>query len=257
MRILTLGDVFGTPGTEYIAANLAKFKIAEKIDFTVVNGENSAAGNGIDAKSSSALLNAGADVLTGGNHSFKWHSFHDTLSQSSAILRPHNYPSSAPGRGYTVVRARNGLRVLVMSFVGQLYMEPADNPFISCDRLLDSIKGTYDISICDFHAEATSEKAAFARYFDGRINIIVGTHTHVQTCDEQLLPQGSAFITDLGMCGPDESIIGLNPDKVIRTFLTRIRDKSETAEGKVTAHGAVFVVDEGSGYVTGVKRIKF
>ncbi len=223
----------------------------------IINAENSAPGNGLDIKSAEVLIAAGADVLTGGNHTLRRHDIFDYLDESDCVLRPLNIPPSAPGKGYTIIRASEGLRILVINVLGQVFMDPADNPFNACDRLLAEQEGKYDLAVCDVHAEATSEKAAFARYFDGRIQVIFGTHTHIQTADECLLPKGSGFITDIGMSGPIDSILGTKPEPVIKNFVTRIHDRFEAGEGENFINGAVFEINTSTRCVTSVKRIRY
>lgn len=257
MKIIALGDVVGSAGTEYAVKLINRIKCVENGDLVIVNAENSAPGNGLDQKSADALFNAGADVLTGGNHTLRRHEIFDYLDDHNAALRPLNLPPSAPGKGFIIMRASQGLRIMVINVLGQVFMDPVDNPFTAVDRLLNEQNGKYDICVCDIHAEATSEKAAFARYFDGRINVIFGTHTHVQTADECILPKGSGFITDLGMCAPIESILGTKPEPVIKNFVTRVHDRFEAAEGELALCGAVFEINPATKRVTSVKRIKY
>ncbi|PKM61078.1 MAG: TIGR00282 family metallophosphoesterase [Firmicutes bacterium HGW-Firmicutes-21] len=257
MRIIAIGDVVGSNGTEYALKLIRKIRNAEKGDLVIVNAENASPGNGLDTKSAEALLGSGADVITGGNHTLRRHEVFDFLDENSNTVRPLNLPPSAPGKGFTIIRACEGLRVMVMNVLGQVFMDPADNPFTAADRLLAEQEGNYDLCICDIHAEATSEKAAFARYFDGRIQVIFGTHTHVQTADERILPKGSGFITDLGMCGPVESILGTKPEPVIKNFVTRVHDRFEAGEGEIKLCGAVFEIDTAKKCVKSVKRIKY
>lgn len=257
MRIIAIGDVVGSAGTEYVCKHLSRIKHTEKGDLVIVNAENSAPGNGLDAKSADAIFAAGADILTGGNHTLRRHEIFDYLDENSCAIRPLNIPPAAPGKGFTIVRACEGLRVMIINVLGQVFMDPADNPFNAVDRLLAEQDGKYDLCVCDIHAEATSEKAAFARYFDGRIQVVFGTHTHVQTADECLLPKGSGFITDLGMCGPIESILGTKPEPVIKNFVTRIHDRFEAGEGEIAINGAVFEINTSTQCVTSVRRIRY
>ena len=257
MRIIAIGDVVGSNGTEYAQKLLRKIKSNEKGDLVIVNAENAAPGNGLDSKSAQALLDAGADVLTGGNHTLRRHEVFDFLNENGNALRPLNLPPAAPGKGYTLIRSKQGLRVMVINALGQVYMDPADNPFTAVERLLNEQSCNFDLCVCDIHAEATSEKAAFARYFDGRIAVIFGTHTHVQTADECILPGGSGFITDLGMCGPVNSILGTKPEPVIKNFVTRVHDRFEAGEGEIKLCGAVFDVNISQKKATSVRRIVY
>ncbi len=256
MKILTIGDVVGPAGVSALDAELRRIKTACSADLVIVNAENAYIGNGLDVRSAEAIFAAGADVLTGGNHSLRIHDSFGYFDENDFVLRPLNYPKDAPGKGYTLFQLSGGVRVLVMSLVGQVFMNPADSPFTAADNLLKELHGRYDLAIADFHAEATSEKGAFFYHFDGRISVMFGTHTHVQTADEQLLPKGSGCITDLGMCGVAESILGVKPSSVISDYVTKIHNRFEKAEGDVAICGALFTVDESSGIVKEVKRIR-
>ena len=256
MKILALGDVVGPAGVAAVADGLRPLKRELGADLVIVNAENAYISNGLDVRSANALLESGADVLSGGNHSLRIHDSFDMYDENDFVLRPLNYPDSAPGKGYTLFQTANGVRVLVMCLAGQVFMDPADSPFNAADRLLDKLHGQYDIAVADFHGEATSEKSAFFHYFDGRISVMFGTHTHVQTADEALLPKGSAYITDLGMCGVIEGVLGVKPETVISNYTSKIHHRFEKAEGKTALCGALFTVDEKSGIVKEVKRIR-
>ena len=245
LKILALGDVVGKDAVTYISANLRNFKRVSKIDFTVINAENSAAGNGIDEASAEALLNAGADCLTTGNHVFRVSSFYDYLEESKLVIRPVNYPKRCPGRGYTVLDC-GFQRILVINAIGRTGLDPSDCPFDAVDAVLEKEKGNYTYSVLDIHAEATSEKAALANYFDGRIDVVFGTHTHVQTADCRTLPGGTAFITDLGMCGPVDSILGVQKDIIIERFRTGMPKRFRFATGEIKACGAIFELEKNS-----------
>ena len=244
MKILVLGDVTGSEAVDYVTRKLRAFKRENKIDLTVVNGENAAKGNGIDAFSADALLNGGADVITTGNHVYRISAFSEYLEESSFVIRPANFPSSCPGIGYTIVDC-GFERVLVMNALGRTYMEPVNCPFETIEAILEKEKGNYNASILDIHAEATSEKAAIAQYFDGKISVVFGTHTHVQTNDARVLSCGTGFITDVGMCGPVNSILGVRSDIVIEKFRFHMPKKFEYAQGEIKAHGAIFTVEKG------------
>ena len=202
------------------------------------------------------LLASGADVLTGGNHTLRRYDFFDMLNEHDCVLRPLNYPPAAPGKGFTILRGPEGLRILVLSLCGQVFMGPADNPFTAAERLLAEQRGRYDIAVADLHAEATSEKLAFAHRFDGEIQIMFGTHTHVQTADEQLLDKGSGYITDLGMCGDAGGVLGVKSECVVSDFTTKVHMRFEGSEGNFAACGALFTLDTRTRCVTDVKRIR-
>ncbi len=257
MRILALGDIVGPAGVAAATNCLRKLKQAEKADLVIVNAENAYISNGLDSRSADALFAAGADILTGGNHSLRIHDSFEMYDTNDFVLRPLNFPSLAPGKGYCLFQTAKGCRVLVMSLVGQVFMNPADSPFSAADKLLKEQSGKYDIAIADFHAEATSEKAAFFHYFDGRISAMFGTHTHVQTADEQLLPKGSAYISDLGMCGVTSGILGVKPESVISDYVMKVHNRFEKADGAAALCGALFDVDEKSGFVKEIKRIRY
>lgn len=244
MKILALGDVVGNEAVEYLSNKLRGFKKERGIDFTVANGENSAKANGIDKHSCDALLKSGVDVVTTGNHVYRISAFYDELEVNESVIRPANFPDQCPGRGYTVADF-GYMRALVMNVLGRTYMDAVDCPFEAVERILEKEKGNYNISVLDVHAETTSEKAAIARYFDGRINVVFGTHTHVQTNDARVLPLGTGFITDLGMCGPKDSILGVKSEAIIEKFRFHMPRRFEYAQGNVCAQGAIFTVENG------------
>ncbi len=257
MKILMLGDVVGEFGTRGTAGCLRLLRRETGADIVIVNAENAAPGNGTDPASAQTLLDAGADVLTGGNHSLRRYDFFDMLNENEFVLRPDNFPASAPGKGHTVISGPEGLRILVMSLAGQVFMSGADSPFAAAERILEQQRGRYDVALADLHAEATSEKLAFAHYFNGRIQVIAGTHTHVQTADEQLLDRGSGYITDLGMCGDCTGILGVKSECVISGFVTGVHKRFEQSESLFAACGAFFTLDTRTRFVTGVKRIRY
>ena len=253
--VLTLGDVAGTAALDYVCSKLRKIKLLCGADVVIVNGENASKSGGLDGEDAKRLLSSGADVVTGGNHTLRGRRIAEAMEEYPEILRPINYQDSCPGKGYTTVTVKNGIKLLVVNVAGQIYMDPADSPFICTERVLKSEE--YDVCIADIHAEATSEKAAFARYFDGRINFTFGTHTHVQTADETYLPKGSGFITDLGMCGPVDSILGTEPQVVIDRMVKRNFAPFTKATGEIKICGAVVTIDLETGYVSSIKRIQY
>lgn len=244
-KILALGDVVGERGTGYLCRPgfLGGIKKEYGVDFTVANGENSAKGNGLTPESARALFDAGVDVITGGNHSWKRNSVYSMLDDDDRIVRPANYPGAAPGHGSTVISAA-GVRVLVINLSGNAFMlEPVSSPFECVDAILDAERGRYDVSVVDFHAEATSEKIAMGWHLDGRVAAVYGTHTHVQTADAQVLPGGTGYVTDLGMCGPVRSVIGREIAPVLRKFRTGLPQKFDVAGGPAALTGCLFDVD--------------
>ena len=256
LNILFLGDVVGDEGVEYLSrgGRLRKLRQKLKADLVIVNGENSAPGNGITPDSANALLDAGADVITGGTHTWKKKEVYSFLDDSEYMIRPLNYPSEAPGMGY-VIADLGKCRVLVMNVAGNVYMEPVPSPIEAAEKVLTREKGKYDIALCDIHAEATSEKLCFARYFDGRMSCICGTHTHVPTADVCVLPGGTGYITDLGMCGSSNGILGVRSDCIIHKFTVRTPVKFEPAEGTPVLNGAFFEVDEKTGRCMKAERV--
>lgn len=242
-RILAIGDVVGMRGTQCLKKHLWNIRRETGADFTLVNGENAAPGNGITPEAAEALLMAGADGITTGNHVYRRREIYDYLEDHQQILRPANYPKGSPGFGSGIFDV-GGVRVLVMNLLGTVYMDSLENPFETAGRILEREKGQYDLAVCDFHGEATSEKQAFAYCFDGQLAAVYGTHTHVQTNDPSVLPGGTGFLSDLGMTGPENSVLGVKKELVIRRFLTKmpVRFEEET-EGNVLLCGAVFFID--------------
>jgi metallophosphoesterase (TIGR00282 family) len=256
MRILTLGDVVGHAAIDYLSRHLWDLRRAEKIDLVIANGENASDIRGICAADARALLDTGVDAITLGNHAFGRRDLYPLLDSEDAIVRPANYPPEAPGNGYTILNV-NGYRVLLINVCGRVYLDPLADPFVTVERILDREEGRFDFAVMDVHAEATSEKLAMAYSFDGRISVMFGTHTHVPTADEEILPRGSGYITDLGMCGPKNDILGTDRDAVIRKFRTMLPTAFSVAEGETVAMGAIFDVDTDSGRVRDVRRIRF
>lgn len=256
MKILAIGDVVGTKSVDYLKEHLWNARRRWGVDLAVVNGENATDIHGISVPDAQKLSEAGADLITLGNHTYGRRDIISLLQDAHWIIRPANYPPQAPGIGYTILSI-DGWRILGMNIMGTALMEPLACPFTTVDRILEREKGNYDVALMDIHAEATSEKMALARYFDGRIAIMFGTHTHVATADEQILPGGSGYITDLGMTGPTDGVIGSEPSGVIEKFRTRMPVRFRVAEGTIAAHGALFTWDPHIGRVTHVERICF
>ncbi len=254
MNVLAVGDVVGPESVQFLEVHLWDIRKKFEIEFAIINGENAAVGNGIDVSSARSLLQSGADVVTTGNHVFKKREIREFISSNGHVIRPANYPDGCPGSGYTIENIC-GYRVLVINVLGTVYLEALDNPFHTVDKILTREAGRYDFAIMDIHAEATAEKIAMARYFDGRISIIFGTHTHVQTADEMILPNGTGYITDVGMTGPEISVLGVRPDCIITKMMTKMPVRFEVAEGHIVICGAVFTLDTDTGRVVEVHRI--
>jgi len=253
VRILCVGDVVGDSGRAFLTDRLRGIIRSAAIDMCIVNGENSARGNGITPDSAAEIFEAGADVITTGNHVWQRREIYDCLDENRYILRPYNYYTASPGRGFAVFE-KNGLRIMVGNLAGTVYLDGASNAFLAADRML-SEAGEADIRIIDFHAEATSEKIALGLYLDGRVSAVFGTHTHVQTADEQILPGGTGYITDLGMTGGTLSVLGLDPRSVIKKFVTGMPQRFEASCNPVRMCAAVFDIDEKSGRTVAVERL--
>ena len=257
MRILILGDVVGRPGRSAVRDLVPGLVKTEAIDLVVANVENAAGGMGVDIKSAEEMLSAGVHVLTSGNHIWKKKEIYPYLENKSRLLRPANYPNGAPGRGWIEWSSQRGLRALVVNVQGRVFMpNHVDDPFRCVEGILKDHGGYSRVVIVDMHAEATSEKVAMGWFLDGRASIVYGTHTHVQTADERLLPGGTAYITDLGMCGPWDSVIGIEKENVIEGFLTQLPRKFEVARDNVVLQGVVVEVDDETGKARDIRRLR-
>ncbi len=257
MKIMALGDIIAPAAVDYLCSRLPEERRRRGADLVIINAENASFLAGIRPDAAERLLDAGADVLTGGNHTMQSRDAWDMLDHDPRVLRPLNYPADVPGYGSTVVEAR-GRRVLVLNAMGNALIEPViDNPFPYIERALARAKGEYDIAVLDFHAEATGEKYAVAHAFDGRISAIWGTHTHVPTADEQILAGGTGYITDLGCVAPTDGIMGVQTEVICERMKKHIPVPYRVARGEVRAEGALFDIDDVSGVCRRVERIKF
>jgi metallophosphoesterase (TIGR00282 family) len=257
MRILILGDVMGRPGRRAVRELVPALKTQEKIDLVIANAENSAGGMGVDIKSAGELFGAGIHVLTSGNHIWKKKEIFSYLETQPNLIRPANYPAGAPGRGWCEWRNASGLSALVLNIQGRVFMpNHVDDPFRCVDALLSQHRQFSPVVIVDVHAEATSEKNAMAWHLDGRASVVYGTHTHVQTADERILPNGTAFITDLGLCGSFDSVIGMEKETVITGFMSQLPRKFEVAQDNVVLQGIVVDVDQQSGKARHISRLR-
>lgn len=257
MKILTIGDIVGNCAIEYLAKNLSKFVKENKIDFVIANAENATEIKGLSKNDAEAIYNLGVDFITLGNHAFGKKDIYSFLDNNDhKIIRPCNFPYKAPGSGYSIVNV-DGYKILIINALGTMYMTPLNSPFEAIDKVLDREKGRYDFAVLDIHAEATSEKLAIAHYFDGKIAIIFGTHTHVQTADEQILHKGSAYITDIGMTGPVNSILGTKIETIVDKFTVQTPQYFTVAEGEVKANGVIFEIDCNSSKILSITRVKF
>lgn len=250
MNVLVIGDIIGKPGRNAVGEVLPQVKKQNKVDLVIANAENAAGGLGLTPETAKELMRYGVDVLTSGNHIWKRKEIIPSLDGVLPIIRPINYPPGLPGSGYLI---RDD--VMVANLIGRTFIGNFDCPFRAVDKLLEDIKPLPKIIIIDFHAEATSEKVAFGRYVEGRVSAVVGTHTHVTTADERVLPKGTAYISDIGMVGPIESIIGDDIKAVTERFLTGINNRLPVAKGKVMFNAALIDIDEQTGKAKSIKRI--
>jgi metallophosphoesterase (TIGR00282 family) len=255
MNILFVGDIVGHGGRDAVLGLLPGLK-GSRADFVIANGENVAGGLGITPALADELLAAGVDVITTGNHVLRRKEIVPYLDREKRILRPANYPARTPGKGWGLYDAPGGVRVAVVNLLGQLFMQGASDPVECLDELLEGAVGACPVVIVDFHAEATGEKAALFRYLDGRVSALVGTHTHVQTADETVSGEGTAFISDVGMTGPGDSVIGLDPDVVMRRMRTNIPQAFKPAGGDARLEAVIVGVDDETGRAGSIERLR-
>ena len=257
MNVLVLGDVVGSQGCDFIRSKLPAIKKLKGIDLCIANGENSAAGNGILPSSAQELFDSGVDFITTGNHVFRRAEIFEFLDERADIIRPANYYDSNPGKGYGIVDMGR-TRVGIVNLIGQFALDNADNPFRVIDTVLEKLKEeNCNIIIVDIHAEATAEKKAMGYYLDGKVSAVFGTHTHVQTADEEILENGTGYITDAGMCGPMHSVLGVKKDKIIEKFRNHMLVRFETEnESACMINGCIFVIDEKSGKTIEIERLR-
>jgi metallophosphoesterase (TIGR00282 family) len=255
MNILFIGDIFGRPGRDLVRRGLRPLVRRYAIDFVVANVENAAGGFGITREVGDSLAGAGVDVMTSGNHVWDKKEALDYVSAEPRLLRPANYPAGVPGRGSVLARTATGRGVGVVNLMGRVFMHPLDDPFSGALREIETFAGRTRVILVDFHAEATSEKIAMGWHLDGRVTAVIGTHTHVQTADERILPNGTAYITDAGMTGPHDSIIGTEVQPALARFLTGMPSRFEPAGGNPRLHGVVIGVDEETGRAASITRL--
>jgi hypothetical protein len=253
MIILFLGDVVGRPGREAVAANVPKLRQALAADLVVANGENASGGLGLTPKNARELLDSGVDVLTSGNHIWKHKELLPYIDDEPRLLRPANYPPGAPGRGAGVFTGADGARVAIVNAMGRTYMDDTDCPFRRVDEELAALPDDVVLRVVDFHAEATSEKKALAYHLDGRVSAVLGTHTHVQTNDAQILGNGTAYVTDLGMCGVEDSILGMDPGVIIERFVSGMPKRFTLVKGQGRLQGALLDLDPDSGRAVSIE----
>jgi 2',3'-cyclic-nucleotide 2'-phosphodiesterase len=257
VNILFIGDVVGKPGRRVLAQMLPALRREFSADFVIANGENSAGGFGITPETLDDLLSAGVDVVTGGNHTWQAREIYTLLENSPRLLRPANYPPGTPGRGSGVFRSSGSApgTVAVLNLEGRVFMQPLASPFEVAREEAERLSQDAKVIVVDMHAEATSEKIALGWYLDGRVSAVIGTHTHVQTADERIFPEGTAFISDAGMTGPRDSVIGMGRDEVLQRFLTLLPVRFDVASGPAQLNGVVVDVDEGTGRARRIQRV--
>lgn len=255
MNILFIGDIVGRPGRELVRVGLRPLVDAYDIDLVIANVENAAAGFGITHDLGDAIRDYGVDVMTSGNHIWDKKEALNYIAVEPRLLRPANYPSGVPGRGACVAAARDGRAVGVVNIMGRVFMLNIDDPFASVLREIDALRPQARVIIVDFHAEATSEKVAMGWHLDGKVTAVIGTHTHVQTADDQILQGGTAYITDVGMTGPHDSVIGVEKDAAIARFLKAMPAKLETATGNPRLHAVIVAADPATGRALGIERV--
>lgn len=247
MRILFLGDVVGRPGRRAIKDDLRRIREEIGADLVFVNGENASGGYGLTSKHAKQLFSAGVDGITGGNHIWKYKDLYSMLDKDGRVLRPHNYASHLPGSGVRVFEKKGLPPVAVINIIGRTFMPPIDCPFAAAESILDELSADIPVQIVDFHAEATGEKIAMGYFLEGKVSAVVGTHTHVQTNDAKVLPGGTAYLTDLGMCGAVDSCLGMKPEIILDRYLTGLPRQLEAASGPGILQGAIFDIEDTTG----------
>src|SRR5690349_19486 len=257
MRILFVGDIFGKPGREVARRAIPALIERESLDFVIANVENSAAGFGVTGDIADTILGYGVDAMTTGNHVWDKKEVLDYIPRQPKLLRPANFVAGTPGRGSYVGRTRTGEPIGVINVMGRVFMQPLDDPFAVVLKEIDAMRGKARVIIVDFHAEATSEKVAMGWHLDGRVTAVFGTHTHVQTADERILPKGTAYVTDAGMTGPHDSIIGVTVETALGRFLTGMPARFETATGNPRLNAVVIEADETTGRALEIERLSY
>ena len=256
MRLIFIGDIFGEPGRKAVQQVLPGLVRDQKIDFVVANGENVAHGRGVTAKTLQSLLSSGVHVVTTGNHAFDQQDALNIFSSETRLLRPYNYSSASPGKGFVVVEVFSGIKIAVVNLIGRIHMEPADCPFEAADAFIKEVKHEADILFVDMHAEATSEMRAMGWYLDGRVAAVLGSHTHVQTADEEILPKGTAYLSDAGMTGPYRSVIGMKIEPILQKMTLGLKSRFEPADGDVRFCAALVEIEESTGLAKKIERVQ-
>jgi len=262
VKLLFIGDIVGQPGRNAVKTLLPQLREQHLLDFVIANGENSAGGSGITPKTAGEIFAAGVDVITSGDHLWDQKEVMELLANEKRFLRPLNYPAGTPGQGSGVfeiqkskAKGRHPLLLAVLNAQGRTFMPDLENPFHAAHAEVERLRRQTSLIFVDFHAEATSEKIAFARFLDGRVSAVVGTHTHVQTADEQIFPGGTAYLSDAGFTGPHEGVLGREIEPIIKRFLTNMPQRFEVARERVMLHGAIIEVEEQTGRALGIQRV--
>ncbi|MFZ5943623.1 MAG: TIGR00282 family metallophosphoesterase [Bacillota bacterium] len=256
MTILVIGDIVGNTGRLAIQKILPKLYEQHQFDMVIANGENAAGGSGITFEIVDELLSSKIHVLTMGNHVWDKKEIINFIDYQPNLIRPANYPPGTPGKGHTIFSLKNNIKIGVVNISGVIFLQPLISPFLIIDKIISDLKKECSIIVVDFHAEATSEKVAMGWYLDGKVSAVLGTHTHIQTADERILPQGTAYITDIGMTGPRDSVLGVKKELVINKFLTQMPVKFETATGVGQLNGVILNIDINSAKTTSITRIQ-
>jgi 2',3'-cyclic-nucleotide 2'-phosphodiesterase len=256
MKILFVGDIVGKPGREAVERLVPEMRRECGIDFVIANAENSSGGSGITPQTAGELFNASVDVLTSGDHIWKRKEIFELIRSESKIIRPINYPAGAPGSGYGIFKTASGIKVGVINVLGRVFLEPIDCPFKAVKAAVIEIRKETPVILVDIHAEATSEKIALGWYLDGDVSAVIGTHTHVQTADERILPKGTAYLTDAGMVGPFDSVLGRRVDNVLERFLQCVPVRFEVASDNIQMHGVIVDIDEKNGCARSITRVQ-
>ena len=256
MKILFIGDIVGSPGRQAVAALVPRLRQERDLDMVIANGENSAHGAGLTESTVQALLGSGVDVITTGDHVWDQKGFEKFIELEPRVLRPLNAAPGIPGHGSVVITVAENAAVAVISLVGRVFMPPCDCPFRAAQAEVTRLRQQTKVIVVDLHAEATSEKMAMGWLLDGQVSAVIGTHTHVPTADERILPKGTAFISDVGMTGPHDSVLGRDTQAVLRRFMTQMPQKLEVASGEVALNGVIVDVDENSGRARSIERVR-
>lgn len=256
MKILFIGDIVGKPGRNIARKVLKDFRKKEGISAVIANGENAAGGSGLTPALAEELFDAGIDVLTSGDHIWKKREIYAYLDSTKNLVRPANYPKGVPGTGSTAIDIKGAGKIGVINLIGRVFMDAVDCPFEKAKEEVEKLKAETPVIIVDMHAEATSEKVAMGWHLDGKVSAVIGTHTHIQTADEKILPKGTAYITDCGMTGPYDSVIGRSKEQILERFITQLPTRFEMASEGVEMHGVIIEIDEKTGKALGIKRVQ-